>query len=96
MSALKNRDYFVSIGNYASEHTNMMCGVPQDSILGPLLFDIYRLPLAQIMENNKISYHSYAHNTQIDINVSPGDYSPIQKLSKCIEQIKDQMCQNFF
>ena len=94
-SYLKNRDYFVSIGNYTSEHTNMTCGVPQGSVLGPLLFNIYMLPLAQIMENNKISYHSYADDTQIYITLSPGNYSPIQQLNMCIEQINDWMCQNF-
>ena len=94
-SYLKDRDYFVSIGNYTSEQTKMTCGVPQGSILGPLLFNIYMLPLAQIMENNKICYHSYADDTQIYITISPGDYGPIQALSKCIEQINDWMCQNF-
>ena len=73
----------------------MTCGVPQGSVLGPLLFNIYMLPLAQIMENNKISYHSYADDTQIYITLSPGNYSPIQQLNMCIEQINDWMCQNF-
>ncbi|MBJ7883218.1 reverse transcriptase domain-containing protein, partial [Gelidibacter salicanalis] len=37
-SYLKDRNNFVSIGKYTSELTNMTCGVPQGSILGPLLF----------------------------------------------------------
>ena len=94
-SYLKDRDYFVSIGNHKSELTKMACGVPQGSILGPLLFNIYMLPLAQIIENNKICYHSYADDTQIYITISPGDYSPIQALSGCIQQINSWMCQNF-
>ncbi|MGG8473441.1 reverse transcriptase domain-containing protein, partial [Rahnella sp. PAMC25617] len=73
----------------------MTCGVPQGSILGPLLFNVYMLPLAQIMKNNKISYHSYADDTQIYTTISPGDYAPIQTLSKCIQQMNDWMCQNF-
>lgn len=94
-SYLKDRDYFVSIANYESERTKVTCGVPQGSILGTLLFNIYMLTLAQIMKNNNICYHNHADDTQIYITISPGDYSPIQTLIRYIDQIKDWMCQNF-
>ena len=72
----------------------MTCGVPQGS-QRPLLLNIYMLPQAQIMVNNKICYHNYADNTQIYITISPEDYGPIQVLSTCIKQINDWMCKNF-
>ncbi len=92
---LENRKYLVSIANFTSEQTKITCGVPQGSILGSLLFNIYMLPLAQVIKNNYISYHSYADDTQIYITMSPGDQGPVQALGKCIEEINDWMCLNF-
>ncbi|MDG2555425.1 reverse transcriptase domain-containing protein, partial [Vibrio parahaemolyticus] len=94
-SYLQDRDFFVSLGNYESVQTKITCGVPQGSILGPLLFNIYMLPLAQIMEYHNISYHTYADDTQLYITVSPDDYSPLYLLNKCIDEINTWMCQNF-
>ncbi len=83
----------MSIGEHKSKWTSMTCGVPQGSILAPLLFSL--LPLSQIMRKNQIAYHSYADDNQIYLALSPNDYSPIDSLCKYIDEIKSWMCQNF-
>ncbi len=83
----------MSIGEHKSKWTSMTCGVPQGSILAPLLFSLYMLPLSQIMRIKQI--HSYADDTQIYLAVSPNDYSPIDSLCQCIDEINSWMCQNF-
>ncbi len=94
-SYLEGRGYFVSIGEHKSKWTSMTCGVPQGSILAPLLFSLYMLPLSQIMRKNQIAYHSYADDTQIYLALSPNDYSPIDSVCQCIDEINSWMCQNF-
>ncbi|KAL0150468.1 hypothetical protein M9458_054285 [Cirrhinus mrigala] len=57
--------------------------------------NLYMLPLSQIMSKNQIAYHSYADDTQIYLSLSPNDYSPIDSLCQCIDEINSWMCQNF-
>ncbi len=71
----------------------MTCGVPQGSILAPLLFSQYMLPTKSI--NEKEPNCSYADDTQIYLALSPNDYSPIDSLCHCIVEINSWMCRNF-
>ncbi len=59
------------------------------------LFSLYMLPLSQITRKSQIAYHSYADDTQIYLALSPNDYSPIDSLCQCIDEINSWMCQNF-
>ncbi len=94
-SYLEGRGYYVSIGEHESQWTSMTCRVPQGSILAPLLFSLYMLPLSEIMRKNQIPYHCYADDTQISHFLSLNDYSPIDSLCQCIDEINSWMCQNF-
>ncbi|KAF7646705.1 hypothetical protein LDENG_00183630, partial [Lucifuga dentata] len=64
------------------------------SILGPLLFSIYMLPLGQIISKYDIQYHCYADATQLYVPLKPNrnDLSP---LLSCLTDIKCWMSKNF-
>lgn len=85
----------MTIGSYESVRVALTCGVPQGSVLGPILFSLYMLPLGQILQNFNVDYHSYADDTQIYLALSPDDCSPIDSLCHCLEEVNNWMNQNF-
>ena len=48
-----------------SDFVNIICGVPQGSVLGPLKLCLYLLPMSAILKYRKIGYHVYADDTQL-------------------------------
>ena len=62
-SYLSNRKLYVMFNNKNSEFTEIRTGVPQGSILGPLLFSIYINDLITV--SNKLNFIRYADDTTI-------------------------------
>ena len=92
---LTNREFYVMLGDNKSENHSMPCGVPQGSILGPLLFSLYMLPLSAIIKKHNIKYHSYADDTQLYMAISSGDQKSIDSLVNCISDLNQWLSQNF-
>jgi hypothetical protein len=72
-SYLSNRSQSVSVNNCTSLPSTIHTGVPQGSVLGPLLFSLYTSPISELFVNSPVSYHLYADDTQLYISFSPTD-----------------------
>uniref|UniRef100_A0A8C7Y916 Reverse transcriptase domain-containing protein n=1 Tax=Oryzias sinensis TaxID=183150 RepID=A0A8C7Y916_9TELE len=94
-SYLTNRDFIVNLNDFSSGRHKLTCGVPQGSILGPTLFNLYMLPLGDVIRRHGINFHSYADDTQLYVAVSPDDTGPLDSLLNCILDIKMWMGENF-
>lgn len=68
---LKDRQQMVKLKSYISESKKLSCGVPQGSILAPLLFSIFTSDLPDRI--NSCSIHLYADDTQIYLSFAPSE-----------------------
>ena len=97
-SYLENRKFVVRVGDIKSSTAQFDCGVPQGSVLGPILFSIYVAPLADIAKQHGISAHFYADDTQLYVPFDPNDHdseiSARVRLEACIVDMANWMITN--
>ena len=77
---------------YESAPSVLKCGVPQGSVLGPLLFTLYRHPLSTVICQSGISYHFFADDSQLHNSSVPSDFPVLACcLKDCIEDVAEWM-----
>ncbi len=97
-SYLKDRKQYVNIDGARSSPRDLEFGVPQGSVLGPILFTCYTTPLGDIIERHGLLRHFYADDTQIYLSMKPGPETTDQaviKIQNCIREVGQWMASNF-
>jgi hypothetical protein len=91
-SYLNGRSQSIIIGQSQSEPLNLLYGVPQGSVLGPILFIMYTASLSKVIESHNIDYHMYSDDTQLYLRLNNIEHGK-SDLSSLLSDIKLWMTQ---
>jgi Reverse transcriptase (RNA-dependent DNA polymerase) len=95
-SYLSSRSFRVDINSFLSDHFPLHQGVPQGSVLGPLLFILYTTPLSSLICESSMNHHLYADDTQLFISFAASDFSAnMLHLQTTIALVSNWMSLNF-
>ena len=100
-SYLTNRTSFVKIDSSSSPNTTICTGVPQGSVLGPLLFVLFISPVASVINpdlsnaSNIVSFHQYADDTQLYIGTNLSMLADqVASIESCTQRVHNWLLNN--
>ncbi len=97
-SYLSNRKQFVKVGDTESEKRDLTYGVPQGSVLGPILFCIYISPLGEIIEKEGMDRQEYADDTGLYTSFCPtmaeSKQEMLRKVQNCLNAVRRFLLEN--
>ena len=96
-SYLQGRTQKVKIRNVFSRLFHLLWGVPQGSVVGPMLSSIYTAPITAIMDLYGVLYHIYTDDTQLYLSLKIGNFDQSMiTVESCIMAINPLDVELFF
>ena len=97
-SYLSGRSQRIFIQGETSDKFDLMCGVPQGSCLGPLLFIMYSSGLFDVIQHHLPDTLCYADDTQLYLSFKPdsviNQINAISAMENCISDVRTWMFHN--
>ena len=91
-SYLTQQEQSVVIGDEKSPPITLKQGVPQGSVLGPVLFTLYMSPLGDLCQAHGLTFHGYADDSQNYLFFQPSVKGSreqcIEVLNNCLQNIR--------
>ena len=75
------------VDGFSSPVAAMVHGVPLRSVLGPILFTMYTVPLSNIIESYNIFSHYYVDYLQLYVSCAPNVVEAIKLLKQCLVNV---------
>ena len=95
-SYLEGRKAIVKIGECQSAEVNVNIGVPQGSILGPLMFILFTKDLEKIAAKHGMRIHLYADDSQLYVQFTNNNWSQCEdQLRQCFSEIEQWMASSY-
>ena len=86
----------VSFAGTQSIWSTILCGVPQGSVLGPLLFNLYAADVIAVAQRHGFQVHSYADDTQLYFHDNAESCERwLPRFTECIAAIESWMTANW-
>ena len=88
VSYLSGRFQSVLVDGVVSASRHLVYGVPQGSVLGPVLFTLYSQPLSDVISVHNCDYHKYADDTELSKSAPPDQFLSVQScIQTCIDDV---------